>query len=66
MSAPATLVIERSHLRVRAVVLRDRLTGETVNSKNSTGAAIRYCQRHGYRYTLPMHRLDELLTQNGL
>ena len=60
-----TLVIERSHLRKGAVVLRDRF-GVTLHSHGSARCAVRYCERNGYAYTFPLRRFEALLQEHGL
>ena len=60
-----TLVIERSHLRKGAVVLRDG-SGLTLHAHGSARCAVRYCERHGYAYTFPLRRFEALLQEHGL
>lgn len=45
-----TLVIEKSHLYVGGVVLRDPLTLKTVTPANSHKAAEKYCRDNGYSW----------------
>ncbi|MES2367746.1 MAG: hypothetical protein V4563_17850 [Pseudomonadota bacterium] len=65
MSSRGTLIIEPSHLRAKAVVLRNPETGATLHSHPSIKAAVGYCRRTGYHHTFPMPTLKRLLEQNA-
>lgn len=65
MTPRATLTIHPSHLRTRAVVLRDRF-GVTLHSHASARCAVRYCERNGYAYTFPLRRFEALLQEHDL
>ena len=45
-----TLIIEKSHTRVRAVFLKHPLTRKTLHSHNSRKEAVRYCRQNGYSW----------------
>ena len=42
------IVFERSHLRAKAVVLREADSGKTINTQNNFAAAMRYARQNGY------------------
>lgn len=52
------MIIERSHLRAGAVVLRDSLSLRTLHGHASRRAAIRYCERNGYSHMEPVKNVD--------
>lgn len=64
MSATAKMVIHKSHLRVRQVMIRDQC-GLTLHSHASAARAIRWCERHGYRYTFPMPVFEALIKKDN-
>lgn len=45
-----TLIINPSHLRVKAVTLSCPVTLKTLHSHNSRAEAIGYCRRNGYSW----------------
>ena len=42
------IVFEKSHLRAKAIVLRDAQTGQTINTQNNFTDAMRYARQNGY------------------
>ena len=53
------LIIEKSHLYTRGVVLRHPLSRDILHSHNSRAQAIRYCQRNGYSWMEPVRDVDQ-------
>lgn len=54
----STLIIDKSQLYVRGVVVRDPLTLRTVVALKNRKEALRYCRRNGYSYMDPVDHVD--------
>lgn len=42
------IVFEKSHLRTKAIVLREAETGRYLNTQNNLADAMRYARQNGY------------------
>lgn len=47
---PELLVLEKSHLRAREVVVRGTEPARTITTRNSLAGAVKFCRENGYTW----------------
>lgn len=61
-----SLVLERSKLYMRGMVLRHPVTLKTVATTRSRGAAMDWCRRNGYSWMNPIPNIDQVALEERI